>query len=298
MRWIYLLPLLCFLGCTKTTPRPDGQIIVREGFEGDVGTFVSDGPSFFTSSYWIEGPQGLILIDTQFLPSGAEKSVAWAEKLTGKKVVLAVVLHPNPDKFNGTAALQKRGIKVITSEQVKAAIAPVHTLRKDWFYDSYKPDYPVDAAVPESFGSSTQEISAAGTKIKLHVMGRGCSEAHVVAEWNGHLFPGDLVTNGFHSWLELGYVDEWIKRIDELRALEAKQIHPGRGASGDEELLDKQAEYLQQVVAIVKAEKPKGPADPRVLQKIQAKIEAKHPDYLYTKFVENGLEALWSHYAK
>ncbi len=298
MRCFYLFPLLLSLACTKTAPRPDGQIVVREGFEGTVGAFVSDGPSFFTSNYWIEGPDGLILIDTQFLPSEAEKALSWAEKLTGKKVVLAVVLHPNPDKFNGTASLQKRGIKVITSDQVKAVIPRVHALRKDWFYETYKPDYPTEAAAPESFGSTTQEISAAGTKIKLHVLGRGCSDAHVVAEWNGHIFPGDLVTNGFHSWLELGYVDEWMKRIDEMRALEPRQVHPGRGASGDDELLDKQYEYLREVSQIVKAEKPQGKPSARSLQAIQSKIEAKHPDYRFTKFVENGLEALWFNYAK
>jgi glyoxylase-like metal-dependent hydrolase (beta-lactamase superfamily II) len=295
---IFFLFLLLAVSCTKSTPRPDGQIVVREGFEGTVGTFVSDGAAFFTSNYWIEGPDGLILIDTQFLPSDTEKSVNWAQKLTGKKVVLAVVLHPNPDKFNGTATLQKRGIKVITSDQVLAAIPKVHALRKEWFYETYKPDYPVEAAKPESFGSKTTEIAAAGTKVKLHVMGKGCSDAHVVAEWNGHLFPGDLVTNQFHSWLELGYLDDWLARIDEMRALQPTSVHPGRGATGDADLLGAQETYLRQVIEIAKAEKPKGKVSANPLHSIQAKIESKHPDYRFTKFVENGLEAVWSRYAK
>ncbi|HLL53067.1 MAG TPA: hypothetical protein VK447_05935, partial [Myxococcaceae bacterium] len=85
-----------------------------------VGTYVSSSWGFNTSSYWIEGPEGLILIDTQFLLSAADEFVTWAEKVTGKKAVLAIVLHANPDKFNGTSVLRKRGIKVVTSAQVRA----------------------------------------------------------------------------------------------------------------------------------------------------------------------------------
>ena len=55
--------------------------------------------------------------------------VAAAEKATGKKVSTAIVLHPNPDKFNGTAALQARGIDVITSRQVRELIPAVHQIR-------------------------------------------------------------------------------------------------------------------------------------------------------------------------
>src|ERR1700676_1800996 len=86
--------------------------------DGRVGTYVSSWLGFRTSSYWIEGPTGLIVIDTQFLPSAAEQMVDLAEKVTGKKAELAIILHSNPDKFNGTSVFQKRGIKVVTSAQV------------------------------------------------------------------------------------------------------------------------------------------------------------------------------------
>jgi glyoxylase-like metal-dependent hydrolase (beta-lactamase superfamily II) len=70
-----------------------------------VGTYVSKPWGFNTSSYWIEGPKGLVVIDTQFLPSAAAEAVHWAEKLTSKKATHALVLHANPDKFNGTETL-------------------------------------------------------------------------------------------------------------------------------------------------------------------------------------------------
>src|SRR5262245_53399149 len=91
-----------------------------------VGAYVSSNSGFSTNSFWIEGPEGLVLVDTQFLPSAAVEMVEWAERATGKKAVLAFVLHANPDKFNGTAALQQRGIRVLTSADVKKHIPSVH----------------------------------------------------------------------------------------------------------------------------------------------------------------------------
>jgi len=57
-------------------------------------------------------------------------------------------------------------------------------------------------------------------------------------------------------WLELGMLDEWLKRIHELKALNASFIHTGRGASGDNELLENQEIYLKDVINIVKKYHP------------------------------------------
>lgn len=285
------------VSCTKSA-RPEGQVTLREEGESKIGTYISTEHTFATSSYWIEGPTGLIFIDTQFLPIAAEKMLNAAEILTGKKVEMAIVLHPNPDKFNGTTTLQKRGIKVLTSDQVKAAIPKVHELRKGWFFDMYKPDYPSNAAVPDSFGAKTTELEAGGTKIKLHVMGKGCSDAHVVAQWGEHLFPGDLVTNGFHSWLELGYLDEWIQRIEQLKKLDVSYVYPGRGEAGDISLLDTEETYLKEVRRIVKAQRPKGKPTSKQIKALNAAIESRFPDLYFTKFAENGAEELWKRYSR
>lgn len=263
-----------------------------------VGTYVSSDNGFLTSSYWIDGPQGVVVIDTQFLLSAAREVIARAEKASGKKVVAALVLHPNPDKFNGAAVFNKRGIPVYTSAQVLAKIPAVHELRKTWFYDRFKPDYPKDLPTILSFGDQSREWDIAGLKIKLHVMGKGCSDAHVVAEWEGHLFTGDLVTQGFHSWLELGYLNEWIDRISELEKLHAKFIHPGRGASGGPALLVSESDYLKKVLAIVRAahqgHSANEPLTDELSEKIANQIESAYPKYRYPRFVENGIEEVWN----
>lgn len=146
-----------------------------------MGEFISIPYAFTTSSYWIEGPTGLIVIGTQFLPSSAEALIEAAESKTGKPVKLAFVLHPNPDKFNGVATFQAHGAKVVTSDQVLALIPAVHAQRRAKFYEGHKPDYPYETPTPESFGAETTQVSAGGVTVTAHVLGGpGCSEAHVL----------------------------------------------------------------------------------------------------------------------
>jgi glyoxylase-like metal-dependent hydrolase (beta-lactamase superfamily II) len=258
-----------------------------------VGTYVSSDEGFRTNSYWIEGDKGVVVIDTQFLLSAADELIEAAEKSTGKKVVLAIVLHPNPDKFNGAAVFNKRNIKVVTSAQVLAKIPAVHELRKTWFYDDYKPDYPADLPKIESFGQETQTLKVDGLELKLHVLGKGCSAAHVVVEYAGHIFPGDLVTNDYHSWLELGFVEEWTDVIKQLKKLDPEFVHPGRGPSGGAGLLDQEEAYLKTVLRLVREARPNGPPTEKKLEAVQARIEAAFPGYRYPLFVSNGLTEIW-----
>jgi glyoxylase-like metal-dependent hydrolase (beta-lactamase superfamily II) len=279
----------------KPAPKRPARHEVGAAPHGDarIGTFVSDSLTFDTSAYWIEGPDGLVLIDTGFLSSGAVELVERAEKATGKKASLAVVLHANPDKFNGTAVLQARGVRVVTSAPVAALIPAVHAKRVQWFGKRYAPDYPMQAASPDVFGDTTTEIEAAGLSLTAHVLGAGCSAAHVAVMFDGHLFVGDLVAHGNHGWLELGLLDEWMATLDALMALNPRWVHPGRGESGGPELLTAQKAYLADVKARVAALAPAGEPDATRLKSVRDALVAAYPGYGYPYFVELGLPAIW-----
>jgi glyoxylase-like metal-dependent hydrolase (beta-lactamase superfamily II) len=263
---------------------------------GDIGTYTSPQKTFSTASYWIEGVDGIVMIDTQFLPKEGLLAVQQAERATGKKVVAAIVLHPNPDKFNGTEAYQARGIKVLASRQTIELIAAVHDIRLGWFFDEYSPDYPKLAAKPTAFGDKTTELNLAGLSIKLHVLGKGASGAHVVVQYEKSLFVGDLINPTNHAWLELGYASDWLIRLNEIKALEADKIYPGRGLAGGVELISNQAAYLSNVRTWVRAEKQNSNAKELgffTKHKLQSKIEDAYPQLGYKLFMRDGLAAVW-----
>lgn len=301
MRLLALALLLA--GCAGAPARPQdtARHVAGDPVHGDarVGTYVSTKRGFETSSYWIEGPDGVVVIDTQFMPSAAADLIERAQAATGKPVKLAVVLHANPDKFNGTRTFQDRGIQVVTSQQVIDLMPAIHEKRKGWFYERYQPDYPAELPRPTAFGSATTTLEAGGVKLTAHVLGGpGCSGAHVAVTFDGHLFVGDLVANGHHAWMELGLIDEWKARLAELHALGPKWVHPGRGPSGGPALLDAQEKYLDHAVRLMAAEKAKGtPRKPAVRQVARA-LEVSYPGYGHPYFLQIGLPAVWSSLAK
>ncbi len=303
---------------SETSKRPralpaDAIVTLTHGddpWAGDprVGTYTSATRGFSTNSFWLEGPNGLILIDAQFLPSAALEAVDFAERATGKKVALAIVLHANPDKFNGTLALKSRGIRVVTSAQVRALIPAVFEKRTRAFKSRFEDEWPKDVPLPDSFGDKTTTLEAAGLTVTAHVLGHGCSDAHVVVQWDApprsgtgdpatHLFVGDLVANGSHSWLELGHTAEWHQRLDDLAALEPDFIHPGRGPSGDVRLLAQEHKYLNEFSAVVASEHPKGALEDATRARLIEKLDAQFPQHRFGAFLEVGVGAEWARQA-
>lgn len=266
---------------------------------GDLLTYTSKPWGFDTNSYFLVGPEGLVMIDTQFLPSATAEAADWAEAETGRKLELAIVLHANPDKFNGAHTLQTRGVRVVTAAAIAEAIPAVHEKRKGWFYDRYAPDYPSDTPALETV--TPGPLKVAGLALELYLLGPACSEAQLVARHGAHLFVGDVVANGTHAWLELGHVDAWQARLDELAKLSPAVVHPGRGASGGPELIAAQKRYLGEVARLVRAAvaaspEPREPTEAELTAVREALLTA-HPELDYAVFLKLGLPAVWRHYA-
>jgi glyoxylase-like metal-dependent hydrolase (beta-lactamase superfamily II) len=302
--WMTLL-LAAGCGTSPTTPvaAPAAKKQVpgtatRLAADPRIGVYTSSPWGFSTSSYWIEGPEGLVFVDTQFLPSAAGESIEQAEKLTGKPVKLAIVLHPNPDKFNGTRTFQDRGIRVVTSQQVAALIPAIHTQRHGRFYQDHQPDYPNETPAPEVFGDATTELSAGGITVKAHVLsGPGCSKAHVVVEFDGHVFPGDLVAHEHHGWLEIGETPAWRQRLGEIKAWSPRFVHPGRGTSGGPERLAAMDAYLAFAIERVAAQRAQGLTMKPGVAAVIAEIKEKFPGYGHTYFLQIGVPAEWKRQA-
>ncbi|MGE6758069.1 MBL fold metallo-hydrolase [Corallococcus interemptor] len=269
--------------------------------QGDlrVGGYISSEWSLQTASYWIEGPEGLVLIDTQLLPSALRKELTFAKDVTGKEPKLAIVLHANPESFNGTALLRELGVPVVTSGPVRERIPAVHEKWAPSLFKQYwNGRYPRELVLADSFGDSTRELSAAGVTLKAHVLGAGSSAAHVVVEWEGHLFTGDLVARDTHNWFEGGDTTEWLQRLEELCALKPKWIHPGRGLPGGPELLDAQAAYVQAVREEVTRERHAEHPSSDPLAAVEARLKARYPGYAYDKLLPHGVRAEWARQAR
>lgn len=260
-----------------------------------IGAYTSSPWGFETKSYWIEGPQGVVLIDTQFLPSAANEVVDIAESVTGKKVVMAIVLHANADRFNGTAALQSRGIQVVSSKQVVELIPEVDKINRGRFFDRYAPDYPEKLTLPDVAWEKTQEFDVAGLRFKAYVIRSGVSGDHVLIGLDHHLFVGDLVVNKYHARLESGNTGQWLDRLEEIRKFaQPKVIHPGHGyAMSAEALLSQQELYLNFVRKAIAEFYTGGEITQKDTDDIITKVKKKYPQYEFDVFLNLGIPAVW-----
>jgi hypothetical protein len=127
----------------------------------------------------------------------------------------------------------------------------------------------------------------------LHVLGKGASGAHIVVQYEGNVFVGDLINPNNHAWLELGLIGDWLARLDDIRVMNPTTIYPGRGQIGGFELIQAQAAYLTQVRQWVREAIKPGDLGWIIKQLLQRKIENAYPALGYAIFMRDGLPALW-----
>ncbi|MCW9013962.1 MAG: hydrolase [Gammaproteobacteria bacterium] len=295
----HLLIFLLFLvsACSEQAPGDARHNSASASFSNDyhIGQYTAPLKGYSTNSFWIEGPEGVVLIGTQFLPSAALEAVDIAESYTGKKVVMAIVLHPTPDQFNGAQALTKRGIQVVSSQSVVDAIPAAHNKTWPVFSQRLQPDYPDALVLPTALWQDTAVFKAAGLSMKAYVVRAAMSDAHVLIELDGHLFTGDLVANKSHSWPG-GDLARWLERLEEIRKfVHPRVIHPGRGhAMGGAALLDRQENYLRFVQRTVAEFYGGGEIGDQDKKDIRAKIVQHYPDYQFDRFLRYVIPAEWN----
>lgn len=264
-----------------------------------IGTYFSPDRKLSGNSYWVEGPDGLILIDTQFLVQDTLELLQIAESITGKKVKMAIVLQPTAQRFNGVAALVARGIRVVSSSQVVDAIPRVDKeSREKWgadFAGDYPGDYPPETVLPEAMWDKTQEFDAVGLKLKAYIVRDAVSEAHLLIGLEDSLFVGDIVTQGEHVEFTSIPLKRWLERIEEIRKfVTPKVIYPGKGyAMGGDVLLKQQQDYLEVFRKAISEYYTGGKISQVDVRDIVRKIKLQYPRFKNAHLLEDSVISAW-----
>lgn len=239
------------VACGSSAPAPQGDAPTREARVGDtiVRSYTSAPDGFATNSHWVETEEGVIVFDAQFLPEYAEALLDEIGASTSQPVTDVVVLHANPDKYNGLAVFQERfpDARVWSTAEIVSRIEEVDPGKRAYFEPQYNERYPARLVLPGELVSSRTRIERGGVSVELIPMGAGVSTAHLVArvEGTGEVIVGDLLHNEVHGWLAEGFSDRWLDRLDELAGLEPTVLYGGRGVSGGPELIEAQRVYIE-----------------------------------------------------
>ncbi len=290
LKWLGIPLLLVLLSACA--------VIDTSHSEYRIGQYTGPEKAYSSNSFWIEGPQGVVLIGTQFLPSAAIAALEAAEKATGKKVLLAIVLQATPDQFNGVQALTARGIKVVSSRQVVRQIPAAHNRTWGVFYPRRKPDYPDALVLPEVAWDHTVEFDAAGLTFTAHLFDVVQNQSQLVIELDKHIFVGNLVVNQSHIWPP-GMTEQDLARLEQLRLFAAEMIYPGRGRTAPADvLLNQQVRYLQFVQQAVADGHSGDEMTDQDKQAIIGQIVAQFPDYTFPRFLRYVVPKEWERQLK
>ena len=287
--------------------------------QGRIIEFKSGPNGFDTRTFFYEGESEVVAFDSQFTPELAKQSIAHLRKFTIKPITWLIIIHPNPDKFNGASVFKDEGAKILASQATANAIPGVHAYKEYYFVEIAKMfkkgEYPQPTAVDQTFNGQMDLVLRGGERIQLRELSQpGVSNTQAVAyiQLINSLIVGDLMHYKAHAWLEGGIVDGkptptiegWISGLKELASLYPQDslVYGGRGVTANlKTSVAEQIKYLQTAQNLVrkelkslgaKAREFNGPNAGAMYKRLGEKFQSKFPDYELPYMIEYGAYGL------
>ncbi|MHA6764818.1 MBL fold metallo-hydrolase [Streptacidiphilus sp. PAMC 29251] len=203
------------------------------------------------NSYLLEGPRGVVVIDTSLLNSDIAALGARLRAL--RKPLLAVfVTHAHPDHFNGVHALVgDSDVPVYATGGVARTIRRIADAKRAQWGPVYGPEWPAVTGYPTVELADKEQVGIDGATYTAREVGPAESHADsffLVRPSGGRTvaFIGDLAFHHVHSYTADGHSGLWLEALDALAVelAEATRLFPGHGVPAGPELFAAQRQYL------------------------------------------------------
>ncbi len=213
--------------------------------------FVTENTNGAANSGVIIGKKGVMMIDSTFFPSKAERIVDFVSRLTSKVLLYVVNTHYHLDHTLGNFAIEapvvgssltKEYLERFDLEAFTATLEPLvrHELKG------------VKLIPPSVIFKNRIKFDLGDKRIDIIRVGGHTPDSSIVNVWpDGVCFCGDLLFSGYHPEIEVDSdLNRWIQQLKKLREKPLKWFVPGHGPVGNTEAIEDMIVYLEKFKSI------------------------------------------------
>ena len=173
------------------------------------------------NTYWIEAPNGVVVIDGQRELSKA-RAVRAEIEATGKSIAAVILTHPHPDHFGGIGVFAPQGsnVPVYGSAETRDSIAQDRFGLVKASHQVVGDDFPAEVTLPDHLTSDGDTVEAAGLTLELREWGEGEAECMTLVHLPAAraLFCADVVQDRMTAFLLEGRSSAWLMQLQRLSA--------------------------------------------------------------------------------
>lgn len=192
------------------------------------------------NSYWLEGPDEILVFDTQREIDLAERVVT-AIEATGKPVTAIVISHYDPGHFGGIRAFSNAfpDAEILMSEGVAEQIERDLSGYTEMLREAQGDDYRAPPE-PTRLITNREELIVSGIPVIVHIVEGSEAETLTMLSIPSEraLLASDIVANRMHPDFTDANVDSWPRALDRIaREFNGYTLFPGHGDPGPTNLL-------------------------------------------------------------
>jgi cyclase len=189
-----------------------------------------------SNSVFLVTDEGVLVIDTRQHPRAGQDLIERIRKITDKPIRWVINSHFHGDHTFGNAAFKQQGATFVAHKEtarLMQLVQPKEMARRMGYFKShgYDPNE-VKLILPDVTFDTTMTIKLGGREVRLFYLGPGQQDgdAFVLFPHARALFtPGSFAKHSMPNMAFTTSVDNWIKLLDQVSAMDVDVLLPGHG---------------------------------------------------------------------
>ncbi|PIQ99768.1 MAG: hypothetical protein COV66_09150 [Nitrospinae bacterium CG11_big_fil_rev_8_21_14_0_20_45_15] len=260
---------------------------------------VVGGPGIDSNSTFIITDNGVIVVDTRTTPDDAKHILSEIRQRTDSPIVYTINTHYHGDHTFGNQYFLE-GKTIIAHKNVHKILAGIRGKEHLELFKTFKLPGLEETKVtpPNLIYDGNLEIFLGGYRLKIaHSRGHTDGDSYIFMPELQTVITGDLVSNKIIPYMNDGYVEDWIKAVDDLELLRAEIYIPGHGEVGGKPIVIAMKHYLINLKTWVVEQIKQGKTLEETQTIVGPKIKEKYADWKKHKWIDMNIERAYTEFS-